>query len=196
MSHRRARLLALFVPLALVATACGEDRSDSVASPPSGDPTTTAAPAGDGPSAGSGGDSAGAAAGGPTFTAARIGGGEFDAASIQGKDTVLWFWAPWCTTCRSEAPDVLESAAEFDGSVQVIGVAGRGEVADMEDFIGDTGTGDLVHLVDGDGSIWSQFEVISQPAFAFIDDSGDVEVVSSALGRDALVERMQALSDA
>lgn len=191
MTRFRARALTLFLPLALVAAACGDDRSDSGAASSSGDPVTTAAASQGGPS---GGD-AGAGAGGPTFTAAQIGGGEFDAASIQGKDTVLWFWAPWCTTCRSEAPDVLDSAAEFDGSVQVIGVAGRGEVADMEDFIGDTGTGDLVHLVDGDGSIWSQFEVISQPAFAFIDDSGDVEVVSSALGREALTERMQALSD-
>jgi thiol-disulfide isomerase/thioredoxin len=193
MTRFSARALTLFLPLALVAAACGDDRSDSGAAPSSGDPVTTAAESQGGPSGGPSGD---AGAGGPTFTAAQIGGGEFDAASIQGKDTVLWFWAPWCTTCRSEAPDVLESAAEFDGSVQVIGVAGRGEVADMEDFIGDTGTGDLVHLVDGDGSIWSQFEVISQPAFAFIDDSGDVEVVSSALGREALTERMQALSDA
>lgn len=192
----RLRALALFVPLVLVAGACGDDRSDSAAAPSSGDPTTTAAGSPSGPSGGDAGAAADAPAGGPTFTAAQIGGGEFDAASIRGKDTVLWFWAPWCTTCRSEAPDVLDSAAEFEGSVQVIGVAGRGEVADMEDFIGDTGTGDLVHLVDDDGSIWSQFEVISQPAFAFIDDSGDVEVVSSALGRDALTERMQALSAA
>ena len=129
-----------------------------------------------------------------SFTAPQLGGGEFNAASIQGKDTVLWFWAPWCTVCRAEAPDVVEAAAQFDGSVEVIGVAGRGEVPEMEQFLEDTGTGGLDHVVDGDGSIWTQFGVAAQPAFAFIDDSGEVEVFVGALGREALTERMQALA--
>ena len=149
-----------------------------------------------------GGSGAGTAADEPlltdqvSFTAARLGGGEFDAASIQGKDTVLWFWAPWCTVCRAEAPDVVEAAAEFDGSVEVIGVAGRGEVPEMEQFLADTGTAGLDHIVDGDGAIWTQFGVAAQPAFAFIDDSGEVEVFVGALGREALTERMQALAEA
>jgi len=129
-----------------------------------------------------------------SFTATRLGGGQFDGASIQGKDTVLWFWAPWCTVCRAEAPDVVEAAAEFDGSVEVIGVAGRSEVSEMEQFLADTGTGWLDHLVDGDGAIWSQFGVVAQPAFAFVDDSGEIEVFVGALGRDALTERMRALA--
>ena len=130
------------------------------------------------------------------FTAATVGGREFNAASIQGKDTVLWFWAPWCTICRAEAPDVVEAAAEFDGSVEVIGVAGRGELAEMEQFVDDTGTGSLEHLVDDDGAIWSQFGVAAQPAFAFIDDNGEMELFVGALGREALTERMQALAAA
>ncbi len=117
-------------------------------------------------------------------------------ASFAGQDTVLWFWAPWCTTCRGEADDVVVSAAALEGSVEIIGVAGRGEVPEMEDFLSDTGTDGLTHVVDADGSIWSGYGVASQPAYAFIDDSGDVEVVLGALGADALTERMQALADA
>jgi len=66
----------------------------------------------------------------------------------------------------------------------------------MEGFVSDTGTGGLTHVVDADGSIWSSYEVFAQPAYAFIDDSGSVEVFVGALGEDALVERMNALAEA
>ena len=173
-SGRRVLLIAV-AAVATIATACGGGGDDAAdgADPVDASPAEQA-----------------------TFTAPTIGGDEFDAVSIQGQDTVLWFWAPWCTVCRAEAPDVVEAAAAFDGSVEVIGVAGRAEVAEMQEFVDDTGTGGLEHLVDGDGSIWTQFGVAAQPAFAFIDDSGEVEVFVGALGGEALTERMQALSAA
>jgi hypothetical protein len=37
------------------------------------------------------------AASGPPldFTAPTVDGGQLDASSLQGRDVVLWFWAPW-----------------------------------------------------------------------------------------------------
>jgi hypothetical protein len=29
------------------------------------------------------------------FTAATVDGGQLDASSLDGRDVVLWFWAPW-----------------------------------------------------------------------------------------------------
>lgn len=131
-----------------------------------------------------------------SFTAAELSGGELDASTLQGTDVVLWFWAPWCTTCRAEAPNVVEVADAFDGEVEVIGVAGRGQVADMERFVEETGTGGFTHVVDGDGSIWSQFEVIDQPAFAFIGADGEVDDVHiGPLGAERLTERFTTLRD-
>ncbi len=136
---------------------------------------------------------------GPTadldFTATQLSGDDFSGTSLEGKDTVLWFWAPWCTSCRLEAPAVVQAAADFDGSVEVIGVAGRGEVAAMEAFVSDTGTSGLRHVMDPEGTIWTDFGVIGQPAFAFVNDDGSTEVFVGGLGGDALAERMTALSE-
>jgi thiol-disulfide isomerase/thioredoxin len=115
----------------------------------------------------------------------------FDPAVTQDKGVILWFWAPWCTICRAEAPDVAAVAAELAGSgspVLVLGVPGRGQVPEMEDFVADTGTQDLTHLVDAEGSLWREFGVITQPAFALLGTDGEVEVVNGALGAEGLRE--------
>ena len=177
MRPRRARLSAVAVLLALIAAACGGDDSSPSAEPSDAGSSSSESPSADSGSADSSSGTDAAVPESLDFTAAQLGGGEFDAASIQGQDTVLWFWAPWCTVCRAEAPDVVEAA-------------------EMEQFIDDTGTGGLAHVVDDDGSIWSSFDVAAQPAFAFIDDSGEVEVFVGALGREALTERMQTLAAA
>lgn len=148
---------------------------------------------------GGGGDAEGgtSAEGAPTFRAAELGGeGELASTSFEGQDTVLWFWAPWCTTCRAESGNVVAAAEALEGEVQVIGVAGRGEVPAMEDFVAETGTDGLTHVVDADGSIWSAYGVSTQPAFAFLDGDGSVEVVVGAQGEQALTERMEQLATA
>lgn len=178
MRSTRVRILTLAAATALTLAACGGGGSDAQAGGSDGASTVT-------PSAS-----------GATFTAAKLGGGELDSASFEGKDTVLWFWAPWCTVCRGEAPNVTATAAAFEGQVQVIGVAGRGEVPEMEDFVSDTDTGSLTHVVDDSGDIWSSYEVFAQPAFAFIDDDGSYEVFVGALGEAALTEQMAALAAA
>lgn len=181
MPSHRLRLPAIVIAFAALSAACGGASGSSDAKGSSDQATLSASAASGAP---------------PQFTADQLGGGELTSASFAGKDTVLWFWAPWCTVCRGEADDVVAAAGALDGKVEVIGVAGRGEVPEMEDFVSDTGTGALTHVVDADGSIWSSYEVFAQPAYAFIDDSGSVEVFVGALGEAALVERMTAMAEA
>ncbi len=117
----------------------------------------------------------------------------FDGASLADGHSVVWFWAPWCTICRGEAPEVAEVAERYESQVNLIGVPGRGQLDEMRDFVDDTGTGSLTHVPDLNGDIWSAFGVYGQPAFAFIDDDGSVEVFIGGLGGDALAERIDQL---
>jgi thiol-disulfide isomerase/thioredoxin len=182
MRTNRVRFAALLLPLALVAAACASD--DGTTATVAEDERIQQGPTAD----------TDEADGARAFTAQTLDGDEFTSASLAGTDTVLWFWAPWCTTCRAEAPDVNAAAATHDGSVQVIGVAGRGEVDEMQGFVSDTDMARLTHLVDSDGSIWSSFGVAAQPAYAFIDDTGEVEVVVGAMGEERLSARMDQLA--
>ena len=115
------------------------------------------------------------------------------ALAVEGRDTVLWFWAPWCTACRAEAPDVSEVSARFGDRVEFVGVAGRGELAEMRRFVDETDTRGLDHVADLDGEVWADLGIIAQPALAFVDDGGEVEVFVGGLGADELTERVEAL---
>lgn len=167
MTRSRRVLVVLVAVISLVAAACGDDGGSAEVA---------------------------AADDGPTFDAATLDGGELATADLDGP-TVLWFWAPWCTICRAEGPGVADAADQLGDDVRVVGVAGRGEVPEMEGFVADTGTGAITHVVDDDGSIWAAYGVSSQPAFAFIDADGVVtDLVVGAMGEAALVEQAEALA--
>ena len=178
--RRRTGAAAALAAVALLATACAGGA------------------AGDRPAAGTG---AGAAAPAPAtaeeplaFRASTLAGPELDVSTLAGQPVVLWFWTPWCTICRVEAPDVAAVAADLEGDVIFLGVPGRGETADMASFVQDTGTSGLQHLVDVDGSLWQRFRVVSQPTFAFVGRDGAVETFAGALGADELRTRASALA--
>jgi thiol-disulfide isomerase/thioredoxin len=62
------------------------------------------------------------------FTGDTLEGSSFDGAQLAGKPAVLWFWAPWCPTCRAQAPAVSRLAERYEGDVNVLSVGGLGEL--------------------------------------------------------------------
>jgi thiol-disulfide isomerase/thioredoxin len=195
------RVAAILGVSAIVLTACGGGGDQSDSNPaPAADPTADAAavevsvpssPAGEQTPQVAELEAALTEAFAASSTLA--GSAAFDGASLADGDSVVWFWAPWCTICRSEAPEVAQVAERYASQVNLIGVPGRGELDEMVGFVDDTGTGSLTHVPDLNGDIWSAFGVYGQPAFAFIDDDGSVEVFIGGLGGDALAERIDQL---
>lgn len=129
-----------------------------------------------------------------TFTANQVDGTPFDTAARAGKDIVLWFWAPWCTVCRAEAPDLIEAAKAAGDKVEFVGVAGRGGVDEMKAFIDETGTSTFVSVVDDDGAIWAEYGVTAQPAFAFVNQDGTVETYKGSLNAEEIADYVAKLA--
>ncbi|TDB69963.1 redoxin domain-containing protein, partial [Micromonospora sp. KC723] len=127
------------------------------------------------------------------FTAKTLDGAAFSAADLAGKPVVLWFWAPWCATCASQAWTVAEIAPRFRDRVPVVGVAGLGQQQAMKDFVTEFELGGTVQLDDRAGALWRRFEVVEQSTFVIIDREGKV-VHQGFLDGEDLTRRVTALA--
>ena len=83
------------------------------------------------------------------FTGTTLEGAPFEGAALEGKPAVVWFWAPWCPTCRAQSPNLARLAEEYDGEVSVVGVGSL----DNADAIGEVAAEipGVTHLVDLEG---------------------------------------------
>ncbi len=108
------------------------------------------------------------------FTVATLDGATFEGASLAGRPAVLWFWAPWCPTCASQAPQVTDLAASYSGRAAVVGVAGLDKTAAMREFVARTKATGFPHLADEQGVVWKRFGVTAQSTFAVLDAKGTV----------------------
>ncbi len=66
----------------------------------------------------------------------------------------------------------------------------------MAEFIEANGVDDIVHISDEDLEIWRELGVTSQPAWAYINDDGTVEVEIGALGEEGILAKMSELAAA
>lgn len=155
---------------------------------------STAPPAGGSATAGKGGTTPERVPERLRFSGSTIDGRAFSGESLAGRPAVLWFWAPWCTVCRGEAPDIDAMQRRFGDRVQFVGVPGLGPVPDMQRFVADTGLGGFPHVVDADGKLWERFGVPAQPAFAFVGRDGTVEVSVGKLSVEDLSARLDRLA--
>jgi thiol-disulfide isomerase/thioredoxin len=127
------------------------------------------------------------------FTGTTVDGRSFDAATLAGRPTVLWFWAPWCPTCKAQGPETAKVAAEFEGRANVVGVAGLDKPQAMKDFVADTEVGAFPNLSDEDGDIWKKFEITEQSVYVILDKDGKTVFTGSLPAGKGLADKVRPL---
>ncbi len=131
----------------------------------------------DGASAGSRTASPAAVADGPLadlgFTAQTVDGTAFDGRQLAGKPTVLWFWAPWCATCRAQSGGVQALAEKYAGRVNVVGVGGLDSSDAIVDYAREV-TGPI-QLIDPEGKLWRHFGIRAQSSYLVLDGTGHIK---------------------
>lgn len=115
------------------------------------------------------------------FSGTTVDGASFDGSSLAGKPTVLWFWAPWCPTCRRQGPVVAALSQKYAGAVNVVGVGSLDKAPAIEAFA-QAVPADFPELSDPDGAIWKHFAITAQSTFVVLD--ADHQIVSSGYLKD------------
>jgi thiol-disulfide isomerase/thioredoxin len=124
------------------------------------------------------------------FTARTVTGATFHGKQLAGKPAVLWFWSPWCPTCRAQAPGLSGLAEKYAGKANVVGVGGLDDSAAIRDY-GARLTG-FPQLDDQRGDVWRRFGVTAQSWYVLLDATGRVQF-KGYLDNDELDRRVDQL---
>ena len=181
------------VPLALVLAACGQDTatsSDASSASDSAETSVTSTPTPDS-SPTTSEDQAATTPELLDFSAMTVAGDAFDGAMLAGRPSVLWFWAPWCPTCRGQIPQVEALAADHGDDINVIGIGSLDSAEAIAGFADDVAG--LTHLEDVDGELWRRFEVTEQSSFVVLDADGTVSFEAGYGGSDDLDAEVESL---
>ena len=115
-----------------------------------------------------------AAVGTLAFTGTTLDGAAFDAATLAGKPAILWFWAPWCATCASEAQSINDLKDEYGDRLAILGIAGMGDNKAMHQFVSDLEVTKVPNLDDQKGVLWKRFGITEQSTYVLVDKAGRI----------------------
>jgi thiol-disulfide isomerase/thioredoxin len=126
------------------------------------------------------------------FTGKTLDGATFDASTLAGRPALLWFWAPWCATCASEAQSINDLKDEYGDRLAILGIAGMGNNKDMHRFVADLEVTKVPNLDDQAGVLWRRFGITEQSTYVVIDRSGTV-VATGYLDDLQLTDKVKSL---
>ena len=123
----------------------------------------------------------------PDFTVEMLDGSKVTLSALQGKPTLLIFWATWCTPCRLELSKLQEHIIDRYGDrINVLPISRGEERAKVEEYISKMGYTFAVGL-DGDQSIYRKYATNYIPRCFVIDAKG--KVLYSGVGYDEAIAK-------
>jgi peroxiredoxin len=123
----------------------------------------------------------------PDFTVEMLDGGKVTLSELQGKPTLLIFWATWCPPCRLELSKLQEHIIDpYGDKINVLPISRGEERAKVEGYISKMGYTFAIGL-DGDQSIYRKYATNYIPRCFVIDANG--KVLYSGVGYDEVVAK-------
>ncbi|HVT60289.1 MAG TPA: redoxin domain-containing protein [Thermoanaerobaculia bacterium] len=110
----------------------------------------------------------------PAFMLETLDGDHLSLADLQGKITLLDFWATWCGPCVASVPSLKKISAQMAGEpFTMISVSADSNYKQLRDFVAGHKT-TWTQCWDGNGHVRGQFGVSGLPTFLLLDPEGKV----------------------
>ena len=123
----------------------------------------------------------------PDFTVEMLDGSKVALSALQGKPTLLIFWATWCPPCRLELSKLQEHIIDrYGDKINVLPISRGEERAKVEEYISKMGYTFAVGL-DSDQSIYRKYATNYIPRCFVIDAKG--KVLYSGVGYDEAIAK-------
>ncbi len=111
-----------------------------------------------------------------------------------GKPTLAFFWAPFCPSCRSEAPILDELAVAQGDKLNIVGIGTRDDLAYAEEFRESTGVENFPLLWEETGDSWVNFGVVSQPYLILLQGGREIKRWPGGAPEDLILAEIGKLS--
>lgn len=111
----------------------------------------------------------------PDFELLDHQGNKHKLSDYRGKPVLLNFWASWCTSCRMEMQDLVDSAILYDNKVQFVGVnlADQDSPTVSQAFLKKFRV-EFPNVLDEQGKVADQYQVLVVPTSFLIDREGKI----------------------
>ena len=93
---------------------------------------------------------------------------------FQGRVVVLNFWATWCGPCTYEMPFFQEIYESYESEIAVLAVNNQESVDRVSPFVEELGLTYEI-MMDNDGGVAMQYQVLGFPTTYFIDPNGIIK---------------------
>ncbi len=115
----------------------------------------------------------------PDFITSTLDGQRLTLEMYRGRPIVLNFWATWCKPCREEMPLLQKTYTTHQSAGLVVVALSQDSMESLEIVRSYLTTANLTFpaVMDTDGAIATQFQVLLLPSTIFIDATGTITAV-------------------
>jgi cytochrome c biogenesis protein CcmG, thiol:disulfide interchange protein DsbE len=130
----------------------------------------------------------------PDFILRGLDGQPIQLAGYRGQIVLLTFWASWCSTCRTEAPDLQALATEYQAQgVVVLGVNWQDTEPAARAFVQEFGL-TYPNVLDPEGIAGARYGVQNTPTHFILNRAGIItNVMIGTLTHDAVAATLNRL---